>query len=85
MGSVFEAADTTLERRVAVKLIRGELLQDPEAVARFKPEARAAAGFAHPNVVTVHDFGVAEDRRAYLVMERLEGETLREELRRGGA
>ncbi len=84
MGTVYEASDTTLDRVVAVKLLRPELGLDPEALARFRREARAAAGFSHPNVVVVHDFGVAEDGRPYLVMERLRGRTLREELRREG-
>jgi serine/threonine protein kinase len=52
------------------------------AARRFKREARAAAGFAHSNVVTVHDYGVAEEKHAFLVMELLEGSTLRDELRR---
>ena len=81
MGTVYEAFDTTLDRRVAVKLIRPDLTANPDASARFVREAKAAA-FGHPNVVTIHDFGVAGDGRAYLVMELLEGVTLREELRR---
>ena len=69
---------------MAIKVIRPDLLGSAEAAARFKREARAAAGFAHPNVVTVHDFSVAEDGRAYLVMELLSGCSLREALRRDG-
>jgi len=84
MGSVYEAYDSELERAVAIKVIRPDLLGSGEAAARFKREARAAAGFAHPNVVTVHDFSVAEDGRAYLVMELLTGCSLREALRRDG-
>ena len=57
----------------------------PESAARFEHEARIAASFSHPNVVTVHDFGVIGDSRAFLVMERLEGTTLRDELGRGPA
>jgi len=82
MGTVYEAADTALERRVALKVIRDDLLGSAEAAERFRTEARAAAGFAHPNVVTIHDFGVAGNVRAFLVMELLHGTTLREELRR---
>jgi hypothetical protein len=81
MGTVYEAFDTTLDRRVAVKLIRADLTANPDASARFVREAKAAA-FGHPNVVTIHDFGVAADGRAYLVMELLEGVTLRQELRK---
>jgi tRNA A-37 threonylcarbamoyl transferase component Bud32 len=82
MGTVYEAADTALERRVAVKVIRDDLVGSAEAAERFRTEARAAASFAHPNVVTIHDFGVAAGTRAFLVMELLHGATLREELRR---
>jgi eukaryotic-like serine/threonine-protein kinase len=84
MGIVYESFDTELRRRVAVKLMRSELTVSPEAVARFKREARSAASFTHPNVVTVHDFGIAEGPRAYLVMELLQGSTLRQELDRRG-
>jgi serine/threonine-protein kinase len=62
---------------VAVKVIRADLVGTPGAVERFRREARVAAGFAHPHVVTVHDFGVVAGVRAYLVMELLEGTTLR--------
>lgn len=82
MGAVYEATDTALERRVAVKVIRDDLVGSAEAAERFRREARAAAGFTHPNVVTVHDFGVAGDTRAFLVMELLDGKTLREELQK---
>jgi eukaryotic-like serine/threonine-protein kinase len=81
MGTVYVASDTSLERRVAVKVIREDLVGSAEAAERFRREARAAASFAHPNVVTVHDFGVAAGTRAFLVMEILEGSTLRERLR----
>jgi hypothetical protein len=77
MGTVYEARDTELERRVADKLIRPELMTGPDAVSRFKREARAAAALSHPNVVTVFDFGVGEDDRAYLVMELFKAHTLR--------
>jgi len=82
MGTVYEALDTALDRRVAVKLIRDDLTGSAVAAERFQQEARVAASFAHPNVVTIHDFGVAAHTRAFLVMELLEGATLREELRR---
>jgi hypothetical protein len=84
MGKVYEAHDTELDRRVAVKLIRPELMAGPDAVSRFKREARAAAALSHPNVVTVFDFSVGEDARAYLVMELLRGHTLRRELQLHG-
>jgi hypothetical protein len=83
MGAVYEALDTGLERRVAVKVIRDELIGNAEAAERFQREARATASFTHPNVVTIYDFGIA-DRRAFLVMELLEGISLRDELKRVG-
>ena len=65
MGTVYAAADEVLERPVAVKLIREDLRRGPlDLDARFRQEARAAAAFAHPNVVRVYDFGVDRDRRA---------------------
>ena len=82
MGTVYVASDRSLERRVAVKVIREDLVGSADAAERFRREARVAASFAHPNVVTVHDFGVAEGTRAYLVMELLEGVTLRDSLSR---
>jgi serine/threonine-protein kinase len=85
MGSVYLAFDVELQREVAVKVIRPEWLASPDAAGRFRREARAAALLSHPHVVTVHDFGVADDDRAYLVMERLIGRTLREALREHGS
>jgi len=78
MGTVYKATDTSLERAVAVKLIRDDLVTSSDAVDRFRREAKAAAAFAHPNLVTVHDFGVDSDTRVFLVMELLEGFTLRQ-------
>ena len=81
MGIIYEAMDKALGRRVAVKVIREELVNSSAAARRFALEARAAGAFVHPNVVTVHDYGVEGDRRAFLVMELLEGVTLRDELK----
>jgi len=78
MGTVYKATDTSLERAVAVKLIREDLVSSSDAAERFRREAKAAAAFAHPNLVTVHDFGVDSDTRVFLVMELLEGFTLRQ-------
>ncbi|MBN1567200.1 MAG: protein kinase [Acidobacteria bacterium] len=80
MGVVYRSFDTELDRHVAIKLIHPHLTSSTEAAARFKQEARAAGGFAHPNVVTIYDYGVSGDGRAYLVMELLHGSTLRQEL-----
>ncbi|MGQ0733887.1 MAG: protein kinase domain-containing protein [Acidobacteriota bacterium] len=80
MGTVYRALDTLLDRPVAAKLMREDLAELPGAIERFQREARLAAAFCHPNVVTVHDFGIA-GTRVFLVMELLEGRTLRDVLR----
>jgi GAF domain-containing protein len=80
MGTVYGATDRSLERPVAVKVIREDWVGSSEAAQRFQREARTAAGFTHPNVVTVYDYGVEAGRRAFLVMELLRGVTLRDEL-----
>ncbi len=79
LGKVYEALDTALDRKVAVKVIRDDLVANRDIATRFQREGRLAAAFVHPNVVTVHDFGVTNGR-AFLVMELLAGTTLREEL-----
>jgi tRNA A-37 threonylcarbamoyl transferase component Bud32 len=84
MGTVYEAYDAELGRRVAIKLIREDWSDRIEARQRFRREARAGAAFAHPNVVTVHDYGVEGERHAFLVMELLEGVTLADEVKRNG-
>jgi len=66
MGTVYKATDISLERAVAVKLIREGLVTNGDAAERFRREARAAASFSHPNLVTVHDFGVDADTRVFL-------------------
>jgi hypothetical protein len=82
MGTVYEAHDSELGRPVAVKMIREDWSDRIDARQRFRREARAGAAFAHPNVVTVHDYGVEGERYAFLVMELLEGATLADEVRR---
>jgi len=80
MGSVYAALDEALERTVAVKVIRDDLVASVDLTERFRREARAAAGFAHVHVVRVYDFGVDDAGRAFLVMELLEGQTLRQRM-----
>ena len=84
MGVVYEAIDTALKRRVAVKVLHESLSQEIDSVRRFRREAQALATFSHPNVVTIHDFGIGPDGKAYLVMEHLVGETLRGALTQRG-
>jgi Tol biopolymer transport system component len=82
MGEVWKARDTRLERTVAVKVLPERLAEDPEALSRFKREAKAVAALSHPNILAIHDFG-QEGSVAYAVSELLEGETLREALASG--
>ncbi len=81
MATVWRARDLRLGRDVAVKLIAERLLGDGDFVARFEREARIAAGLSHPNLVTVHDYGV-DGGRPFLVMELIDGETLAARLER---
>jgi eukaryotic-like serine/threonine-protein kinase len=82
MGQVYLAHDTKLDRPVALKLLSPELASARDRVRRFHQEARAASSLNHPHIVVVHDFGELEGR-PYLVTELIEGETLRQRLRRG--
>ena len=82
MGEVYEARDTRLDRPVAIKVLPSEMAADASARARFDREARAIAALNHPNICALHDIGDA-DGHGFLVMERLEGETLHERLQRG--
>ena len=77
MATVYRATDTRLARTVAVKILSGTFANDPDFVARFSQEARASAALTHPNVVAVHDQGVAEGF-PFLVMEFVAGRTIRD-------
>jgi eukaryotic-like serine/threonine-protein kinase len=81
MATVHRAVDEVLEREVAVKLLHPHLAHDPAFLDRFRREARAAATLGHPNVVAVHDWGESSEG-AYLVLQLIEGPSLREVLRR---
>ena len=82
MGVVYRARDIRLNRPVAIKVIREHMLTDTGKLRRFEQEAHAAAAINHPNIVAVHQFGTYQGA-PYLVSELLEGETLREQLKRG--
>jgi eukaryotic-like serine/threonine-protein kinase len=88
MGQVWEAVDSRLGRRVAVKVLKQEFSQDPEFIERFRAEARTTAMLNHPGIAAVHDYGESqidgEGRTAYLVMELVNGEPLNSVLRRTG-
>jgi serine/threonine protein kinase len=80
MGLVYEASDLQLRRKVAVKLLLEDRIKDSAALDRFRREAHILAGFQHPNVVTLFDAGVIKGGQPFLVMERLQGRTLRQHL-----
>jgi TolB-like protein/Tfp pilus assembly protein PilF len=82
MGEVWLAEDEQLPRQVAVKLLPRHLAQDGDAVDRLLREARSAASVDHPNVVTVYEAGI-DDGRPFIVMQRVEGDTLEDRLRAG--
>ncbi len=83
MGEVWQAFDTQLERDVAIKLMRKELVSNEDATRRFAREARAVARLNHPNIVHVYSFG-DEKGITYFVMEMVEGETVTQRLKRSG-
>ena len=82
MGEVYAARDTRIGRKVAVKLLPAAVARDTDRLRRFEQEARAVGMLNHPNILTIHDVGTHEGA-PYLVSELLEGETLRERLKRG--
>ena len=84
MGSVYEARDLRLERQVAAKIMTGRAFGEENALRRFQREARAVARLNHSRIVSVFDYGVLEGKGAYIIMERVHGETLRARLERNG-
>jgi Tol biopolymer transport system component len=82
MGEVYRARDTRLNRDVAIKVLPGLTTSEPERLRRFEQEARAAAALNHPNILAVYQMGLHQGA-PYLVSELLEGETLRDRLKRG--
>ena len=77
MATVYKAKDLTLNRFVAVKVLREEFTTDAEFIKRFNIEAQSAASLAHPNIVSIFDVG-QEDNIYYIVMELIQGKTLKE-------
>ena len=85
MGSVYRGKHVLMDKRVAIKVLRPSLAVDNDVVARFSREAKAASRISHPHAVTVTDFGESENGVVFLVMEYLDGQTLKEVIKSEGA
>lgn len=83
MANVYLAKDTILDRRVAVKVLRGDLAGDEKFVRRFQREALSASSLSHPNIVEIYDVG-EDDGNFYIVMEFIEGKTLKQLIKKRG-
>ena len=84
MAIVYLAKDVFLDRPVAVKVLREEYIGDQDYIRRFHKEAKAVASLVHPNIVNIFDFGI-NNERAFLVMEYVEGKTLKDLINEKGS
>jgi serine/threonine protein kinase/S1-C subfamily serine protease len=84
MSAVYKARHVLMDRWVAIKFLRSELVDDPNMLKRFQHESKAISMLKHPNVMTCHDFGLTPDGIPYLVMDFIEGKTLTQVLAREG-
>src|SRR5688572_5625019 len=83
MGVVYRALDTHLDRRVAIKVLTADAVANPERKKRFAQEAKAASALNHPNIITIHDIGIA-DGIDFIAMEYVAGKTLDHVIARQG-
>lgn len=84
MGVVYRARHTNFNRQFAIKVLKSDLVTDPQAVKRFRNEANAAGAIRHPNAIAITDFNITNDGIAYLVMDYVEGRSLREIVKKEG-
>ncbi|MBI4850708.1 MAG: protein kinase [Acidobacteria bacterium] len=84
MGLVYRARHVNFNRLFAIKILKNELVSDPQAIKRFRNEANAAGMIRHPNAITITDFNITNDGSAYLVMDYVEGRSLRDILKKEG-
>src|SRR6266550_8466693 len=82
MGEVYLAHDEKLDRKIALKLLPSDFTTNQERLRRFQHEARAASALNHPNIITIHEIGQAENRH-FIATEFVDGETLGQRMRRG--
>jgi len=76
MGEVYAAEHVHIDKKFAIKLLRPEIVSNPEAVSRFQQEARSSSSIKHPNIIQIDDFGTLADGRIYMCMELLNGAAL---------
>src|SRR5688572_26465675 len=79
MGEVYLAQDTTLDRKVALKILREEAASNQERMQRFVQEAKAASALNHPNIITIYEIGTEPDAH-FIATEFIDGETLRQHM-----
>lgn len=84
LGIVYRARHLVMDKTVAVKVLFEQLDQDENNFLRFQREAQAASSMSHPNIVTVYDFGISQNNTPFLVMDYIEGENVKEVLRKHG-
>ena len=83
MGQVYEAQHVNINKRFAIKMLRPEIVSNPEATQRFRQEAWSASSIGHENIIGIDDFATLPDGSVYLAMEFLDGQSLAERLKNG--